>query len=289
MMGRSMEAPANSAAPTTAPRPLRRWTAEAGAVDLSELWAYRELLLFLVWRELKIRYKQTLLGGAWAILQPLLGMVVFSVFFGRLAKMPSDGAPYAPFAYAGLWMWTYFATAVTGASQSLVAQQYLLTKVYFPRLHAPLAACLTPLVDLGVASLVLVPLLLASGIAPTWRLLLLPVIALGALVAALGVGLILAAVNVTFRDVRYALPFFVQVWLFATPVAYPASIVPAAWRPLYGLNPMVGVIEATRWAILDGPAPEPLTLACSAGVALVALVIGVCVFSRAEGRFADVV
>lgn len=259
------------------------------SLDLSELWTYRELLCFLVWRDLKVRYRQTILGAMWAILQPVLTMVVFSFLFGRLAKIPSDGIPYPVFAYTGLLPWQLFAHALTESGNSIVAHQQLITKVYFPRLVIPIAAVLSGLVDTAIASVVLVLLMLHYGIVPTVAALALPFWMLLAIGAALGVGLWLAALNVQYRDVRYTLPFLTQVWLFLTPIAYPASLVPEPWRPFYGLNPMAGVVEGFRWSLLGtGQAPTTL-LAVSVGVVLVVLIGGLWYFKRLERSFADVV
>ena len=258
-------------------------------IDLSGLWQHRELLYFLTWRDLKVRYRQTLLGAAWAVIQPLVTMVVFSVIFGRIVMIPSDGVPYPVFALAALVPWTFFANGVTQAANSLVGSQNLLKKVYFPRLVIPIAAVLTGTVDLAIAGVVLLALMLAFGIAPTlagvW---IAPLVAL-AFVTALGVGVWLAALNVRYRDVRYVVPFLLQVWLFATPIAYPSSLLDEPWRTLYALNPMVGVVEGTRWALLStATAPGPLILV-SGAVALLLLVSGSAYFRHVEGTFADVV
>ncbi len=272
-----------------APPLLRLSARSAGAfARLSEVWEHRELLLFLTWRDLRVRYKQTALGAAWALLQPLLTMLVFSVFFGALARMPSDGVPYPVFAYCGLLPWQLFAFALTGAAQSLTANERLVTKVYFPRLILPLAAVLAGLVDFAVAFALLVPLMLAYGVRPGAAVATLPLFVALLLVTAVGVGLGLGALNVRFRDVRHALPFLTQLWLFATPIAYPASLVPERFRALMGLNPMAGVVEGFRWALLGAPAPGPL-LWLSAGVALVGLAAGLFYFLRVERSFADVI
>lgn len=261
----------------------------AVALELGEVWRYRELLYFLVWRDLKVRYRQTVLGAVWAVLQPFVTMVVFSVVFGRLAGVPSDGVPYPVFAFAALVPWTFFATGIAQSANSLVGSQSLLKRVYFPRLVIPIAAVAVGLVDLAIAGVVLLGLMLVFGIAPSLTLLwALPLLVL-AFATALGVGLWLSALNVRFRDVRYIVPFLVQVWLFATPVAYPASLVDEPWRTLYALNPMVGVVEGFRWALLGtDTAPGPLVVV-SGLVAVVVLVSGAVYFRRAEGRFADVV
>lgn len=258
------------------------------AIDLGELWRYRDLLYFLTRREVAIRYKQTVLGSAWAILQPLLSMVVFTVFLGRLAKVPSDGIPYPVFSYLGLLPWTLFSGALTRASQSLVGNANLLSKVYFPRVLIPLAATLSALVDFAIAALVLLGLMAWYHIAPApSSLLVVPLVALIAL-AATGVGLWLAALNVQYRDVQHAVPFLVQIWMFATPVVFPASLIPARYRLLFALNPMTGVIEAFRSSVLGRPF-DWQALASSCAVIAVLTVIGIWRFRRTEKVFADVV
>jgi lipopolysaccharide transport system permease protein len=258
---------------------------------LAAVWAYRELLYFFVWRDIKVRYKQTLLGVAWAILQPLLAMVVFTVFFGRLAGIDQEtgGVPYPVFAYAALLPWTYFANSLSECASSLVGAQHLVTRIYFPRLLLPLSGTLSGLVDLAIAFVVLIGMILWYGIELTWGLAFLPVFVMLAMMTALGVGLWLAALNVKYRDVQYTLPFLTQLWLFITPVAYPVSIVPESVRWLYGLNPMVGVVEGFRWALTGTTTPEWGAIAAS-GVVMTALMIsGMTYFSRAERTFADVV
>jgi lipopolysaccharide transport system permease protein len=258
---------------------------------LGAVWAYRELLYFFVWRDIKVRYKQTLLGVAWAILQPLLAMVVFTVFFGRLAGIAQEtgGVPYPVFVYAALLPWTYFANSLSECASSLVGAQHLVTRIYFPRLLLPLSGTLSGLVDLAIAFVVLVGMVLWYGIELTWGLAFLPVFVLLAMLTALGVGLWLAALNVKYRDVQYTLPFITQLWLFITPVAYPVSIVPESVRWLYGLNPMVGVVEGFRWALIGTTTPEWGAIAASAVVMTALLVSGIAYFSRAERTFADVV
>jgi lipopolysaccharide transport system permease protein len=258
-------------------------------VNLRDVWAYRELLYFLIWRDVKVRYKQTVLGAAWAILQPVMTMAVFSVFFGRLAKMPSDGIPYPVFAFAALLPWQLFAYALTESSNSLIGSQHLITKVYFPRLVIPLAAVLAGLVDFGIAFGVLIALMWYYGIVPTGAIVLLPLFVLLAIATALAVGLWLSSLNVKYRDVRYTIPFLTQFWLFATPVAYPSSLVPEHWRPLFGLNPMAGVVEGFRWALL-GQAQGPGTLlAVSVAAVVVLLIGGLAYFRQMETTFADLV
>ncbi len=275
----------NPPVPVTVIRPSRGWV----ALKLRELWEYRELLYFLAWRDVSVRYKQTVLGAAWAIIQPFFTMIVFSIFFGRLAEIPSDGVPYPVFSYTALLPWQYFSTAMTNSSNSLVGSANLLSKVYFPRLVIPIASILPAVVDFVIAFVVLLALMLFYGIMPTWNVIWLPLFLLLALVTALGVGLWLSAMNVQYRDIRYTVPFLIQFWMFASPVAYPSSMVPERWRALYALNPMVGVIEGFRWALLGtNTAPGPL-VAVSAVMALVLLVSGAFYFRRMEKTFADVV
>jgi lipopolysaccharide transport system permease protein len=254
---------------------------------LAELWTYRELLYFLVWRDVKVRYKQTVLGVGWAIIQPVMAMGVFTIFFGRLARVPSDGLPYPVFSLAGLVPWTYFAAAVTSGSTSLASYQHIISKVYFPRLLIPLAAVLTPLVDFGVAFVVLLAVDVWYGVVPGAAIVWLPALMLLAAGTAFGASVWLSALSVRYRDIRYVVPFAVQLWLFATPVAYPASLVPEKWRALYGLNPMAGTVEGFRWALAGGPSPGLMTL-FSAVAVLLALVTGVIYFRRAERTFADI-
>jgi lipopolysaccharide transport system permease protein len=256
---------------------------------LPDLWRGRELLYFFAWRDAKVRYAQALLGVAWALLQPLLMMAIFSVFLGRLAKVPSDGIPYPLFAMAGLLPWTFFANAVGSSTNSLVNSATLVSRVYFPRLLLPFAALLSWLPDLAIASLVLLVMMLVYGIAPPVTVLLLPLLAVLALLAAASVGVFLAALNVAYRDVRYAMPFVIQLWLFATPVVYPASLVPDRVRLLFGLNPMTGVVEGFRWAFLrSGPLPWGL-MGVSALTSVGLLVAGTYYFRRVEHRFADLI
>ncbi len=274
-----------SSAPSTVIRPSAGWA----PLRFRELWEYRELLYFLIWRDIKVRYKQAALGAAWAIIQPFFTMVVFSVFFGLLARLPSDGVPYPVFAYCALVPWSYFATSLSQAGNSLVDHQRLITKVYFPRLLIPSGAVIAGLVDLAIAFVVLLGMLLFYGITPTPRVLALPVFVLLATLTSLGVGLWLSALNVRYRDVRYTIPFLIQVWLFLTPVAYPSSLVPEPWRPLYGINPMVGVVEGFRWALLGTTDPPGAMLLVSAAAVLVVVFGGLFYFHRVERAFADVV
>jgi lipopolysaccharide transport system permease protein len=259
------------------------------SLRLGELWAYRELLYFFVWRDIKIRYKQTVIGAAWALLQPFLTMLVFTLFFGRLAKLPTNGLPYPIFYYCALLPWTYFATSLQNATNVVVEQQRLVTKIYFPRLVLPISAVLAGLVDFGVAFSILVALMVYYHISPGGSVLLLPGFLLLALLTALGFGLWLSTLNAMYRDVRYIVPFLIQFWMFASPVAYSTSLVPERWRWAYGLNPMAGVIEGFRWALTGkGLAPGPLCLASGCGVAIV-LLGGLFYFRRMEGTVADVV
>ena len=259
----------------------------ASRLNARELWEFRELLYFMVWRDAKVRYKQTVLGAAWAILQPVMTTAVFALFFGRLAGVPSDGQPYALFAFVALVPWTYFATALSSGAQSLVGGQHLIAKVYFPRLIIPIASVITPMLDFAVAFAMLIPVLLWFGYVPALAALALPAFIVLAVASALAASLWCAVLNVEYRDVRYVLPFALQFWMFATPIAYPASLVPERWRVLYGLNPMASVVEGFRWALLGSPAPGPMVFV-SAAVVVVALVGGVAYFRRMEGTFADV-
>jgi lipopolysaccharide transport system permease protein len=259
-------------------------------LDLREIWQYWELLYFLVWREVKVRYKQTVIGATWAIVQPLMTMVIFTIVFGRFAKIPSDGLPYPIFAYTALLPWTFFAQALTRSGGSLVSSANLVTKVYFPRLMIPLAAVFAPIVDFFVAFLVLIGMMVWYGITPTWGgLVALPFLILLAITTALGVSLWLSPLNVRYRDVGHTLPFISQFWMYASPVVYPVSLVPEKWQLLYSLNPMVGVIEGFRWALLGKESPNFMAMAISAAVVLGILAGGLIFFKKMEGTFADVV
>jgi lipopolysaccharide transport system permease protein len=272
-------------------RPPHGWQ----PVNLAELWRYRELLWFLAVRDVMVRYKQTALGVAWAVLQPLFTMIVFSIFFGKLGGLPSDGLPYPLFALCALLPWQLFAYALTQSSNSVVAEQRLITKVYFPRLIVPVSSVLSGLVDFGIAFVLLLGMMAAYQLTGACQLALgvpllaLPLFVLFAVAAALAVGLWLAALNVQYRDFRYTIPFLTQFWMFASPVAYPSSLVPEAWRPLYGLNPMAGVIEGFRWALLGNANPSWGLLAVSAAATAVLLTGGLFYFRRMEKTFADVV
>ena len=258
-------------------------------VNLHEVWEYRELLYFLTWRDIKVRYKQTMIGAAWAIIQPFFMMVVFSLFFGHLAKIPSDGIPYPIFVYCALLPWQLFAHALGESSNSLVANERLITKVYFPRLVIPIAAVCGGLVDFAISFVVLLGLMAYYGVVPGVAIVTLPLFVVLAVLTALAVGLWLSALNVQYRDVRYTLGFLSQVWLFATPVAYPSSLVPVPWRALYGLNPMAGVVEGFRWALLGKAEPPGILLGVSTAVVLLILVGGLHYFTRMEEAFADLV
>ena len=274
-----------SSIPSSQIEPATRWP----SIDLRELWQYRELLYFLTWRDIKVRYKQTVLGAAWAVIQPLFIMMIFSLFFGRLAGVPSEGLPYPVFTFCALLPWQLFAHALTESSNSLVGSQNLITKVYFPRLVVPISAVLGGLADFAIAFVILLGMLFLYGIVPGWQIVALPGLVLLAVMTALGVGLWLSALNVQYRDVRYTINFLVQFWLFATPVAYPSSIVPVKWRALYGLNPMVGVVDGFRWALTGRPESPGVVLLVSVIVVSVLLVSGLYYFRRLEQQFADIV
>jgi len=267
-------------------------TRGVAALQLRALWEHRELLGFLVWRDVKVRYKQTALGVTWIILQPLVSMVIFTLLFGYLLQAPSDGAPYAVFAYAGLLPWNYFAASLTRSSQSLVGSANLITKVYFPRLVIPISGVLSGLVDFGVASLVLAGLMVVYRIPPTANILWLPVFLLLALGTALGFGLWLGALNVRYRDVNYLTPFVVQTWMYLTPVVYSVTLVPERFRWLLALNPMTGVVSGFRWALLGGvmeTEPPGMLFGVSVVIALVVLVGGAIFFRSTERTFADII
>jgi lipopolysaccharide transport system permease protein len=265
--------------------PSRGWV----SLKLGELWQYRELLLFLVWRDFKVRYKQASLGVAWAMLQPLMTMVIFSVIFGELARLPSEGIPYPVFSYAALLPWQLFSGALTRSGSSLVGNATLLTKVYFPRLIIPLSATIGGLVDFGISFLVLLGLMFYYKIVPGWAILWVPLLIVFTLVTALSVGLWLSALNVEYRDVQHVIPFIIQAWMYASPVAYSAELIPSGpWRFVYGVNPVAGVIQSFRWALLGAKPPGELMLV-SVGVVVVLLITGLYYFRRMEKVFADVV
>jgi lipopolysaccharide transport system permease protein len=265
--------------------PSRGWI----ALQLGSLWEYRELLYFLVWRDVKVRYKQTVLGVMWAVLQPFMTMVVFSIFFGQLGQMPSDGLPYPIFTYTALLPWQLFASSLAASGNSLVVNQELVTKVYFPRLVIPLSAVFVGLVDFSVSFVILLGLMMYYGITPTVAVVFVPLFVLLALAAALAVGVWLAALNVQYRDVQYTIPFLTQFWLFLTPIAYPSSLVPEQWRMLYSVNPMVGVVDGFRWALLGQTTPPETSTVVSLLVTSILLLGGLVYFRRMERSFADVV
>jgi lipopolysaccharide transport system permease protein len=282
-------------------RPSEAWRADEVSVvhiepskgwislGLRELWRYRELMYFLVWRDIKVRYKQTVLGALWAIIQPFSTMVVFSLFFGKLANMPSDGIPYPIFAYSALVPWTFFANGVNKSSNSLVGGSNLIKKVYFPRLVMPLSGVFSGIVDFVLAFIVLLGMMLYFGLVPTWNVVWLPALFLLAVFTSVAVGLWLSAMSVRFRDVQFMTGFLIQLWLFATPIVYPSSLLTEPWRTLYGINPMAGVVEGFRWALLGtGTAPGPIIIV-STLVVVILLVSGAFCFRRMEKTFADVV
>ncbi len=258
------------------------------ALELRDLWRYRELLYFLTWRDVKVRYKQTVLGAAWAILQPVLTMIIFSIIFGQLAKLPSEGIPYPIFTYTALLPWQLFAFALTNSSNSLVGSQNLVSKVYFPRLVIPIASVLPGMVDFAISFVVLIGMMFYFQIPLTVRVLVLPAFLLLALLTALGIGLWLSALNVEYRDIRYVVPFLTLFWQYATPVAYSSSLIPERWRLLYGLNPMTGVVEGFRWALL-GKGDVGGLLWISLVIILVLVATGLFYFKRMEASFADVI
>ncbi len=265
--------------------PFRGWV----SLKIDEIWAFRELLYFLAWRDVKVRYKQTLLGAAWAIIQPFSAMIIFSLFFGKLAKVPSDGIPYPIFAYTALVPWVFFANGLSQSSNSLVGNATLITKVYFPRPIVPLSCIFSGILDFALSFLVLLGMMLFYRMPFTGRVLWVPFLLVLAVAAALGAGLWLSALNVQFRDVRYAIPFFVQAWMFASPIAYPSSLLNEPWRTVYGLNPMAGVVEGFRWALL-GTETAPLGVILASGLASLAILAGgVFYFRNMEESFADII
>lgn len=278
--------------PTTAPddlpvtiiTPPKKWV----PIDFKELWAYRELLYIFTWRDVKLRYKQTALGAAWAIIQPLFAMVIFTVIFGGFAKIPSEGVPYPLFSLAALLPWTLFAEGLSRSTLSMVQNQNILTKVYFPRLIMPLSGILSPLVDFCVSFSILVVMMAYYGFMPTVNVIFLPLFILFAVLTSLSVGIWLSALNVMYRDFQYTVPFLVQIWLYASPVVYPSSLLPEKWQVLYGLNPMAGVIEGFRWALL-GTNPPGAMMGVSLAVVLALLIAGIFYFRRVEQYYADIV
>jgi lipopolysaccharide transport system permease protein len=266
-------------------RPISGWV----RINYRDLWEYRELLYFLTWRDVKVRYKQTALGLAWVVLQPLFLMLIFTLFFGRLLQVPSDGVPYSIFTYTALLPWQLFSRALNEASVSLVANERIITKIYFPRVLVPLSAVLSNLVDFAIGLAALAGFMFLYGIQPGLPILALPLFVFLAVMAALGVSLWFAALNVTYRDVRYLLPFLTQIWMFATPIIYPLSVVPKAWRPLYSLNPMVGVVEGFRWSLIGKASSFEPMLGVSAVIVTAVFIGGIFYFHRAEQTFADVI
>src|SRR2546429_3928159 len=258
------------------------------ALNLLDIWQYRELLYFMVWRDVKVRYKQTVLGASWAVLQPLLTMIIFTIFFGRLAGIPSDNMPYPVFAYAALLPWTFFSNAVTASSNSLIGSSNLITKVYFPRMIIPSAAVGAGLVDFAIAFLVFLGLMVFYSVTPSVNMLMLPALLLLTTMLALGVGMWMSAMNVKYRDIRYALPFLMQIWMFASPIVYSTSLVPQKWQWLLALNPLTGIIDSFRAALLGRPF-NWLTLSSSLIITLIVLVYSAYSFRRVEKQFADII
>jgi len=276
---------------SVAPIPYIRLQPSKGWVSLKlrELWEYRELLYFLTWRDIKIRYKQTALGASWAVIQPVFTMIIFSIFFGKLAKIPSDGVPYPIFSFTALVPWTLFVYGLAQSSNSLVGSANLIRKVYFPRLVIPISSLLSGVADFLIAFLILVAMMLRYGVVPSINVVWIPFFVLLTLVTSLGIGLWLSALNVEYRDVKYVVPFLTQFWMFATPIAYPSSLLPQPWRTLYGLNPMAGVVEGFRWGLLGTKTHPGSILIVSSSTALLMLVSGALYFRRMERTFADVV
>ncbi len=258
-------------------------------LDLRELWEYRDLLYLFAWRDIKVRYKQTMVGASWAIIQPFIAMVVLTIFFGKLARVPSEGIPYPIFAYSALVPWTYFVNVLTQSSNSVVSNRAVITRVYFPRLIIPMTTVMTGFLDFAIAFAILLGMMLFYGVVPTMAFLTLPLFIILVIATALGIGLWLAALNVKYRDVGFTLPFLTQIWLFATPIAYPSSLVPERWRAIYGLNPMAGVVEGFRWALLGKTHPPTMLLAFSVIAVIVLLIGGLYFFRYKEDTFADVV
>ena len=260
------------------------------ALNLRDIWVYRELVFFMIWRDIKVRYKQTMLGAAWAVIQPLMTMIVFNFLFGKVAKVPTDGIPYPIFSYTALLPWGLFVTALNQASRSLTSNHNMITKVYFPRLVLPIASVLAGLVDFAIAFVILIGLMFYYKVTPAWNVLwALPFFLLLAIVTALGVALWLSAINVKYRDVNYALPFLTQFWLFITPVAYSASVISEKWQLVYSLNPMAGVVNGFRWALLGSGSGPDAALWVSAGISLLVLVSGLFYFRNMERTFADTI
>ena len=258
-------------------------------IGFEALWKYRELLYFLVWRDIKVRYKQTAIGTIWAVLQPLLTMMIFALVFGRFAKIPSDNVPYPIFAFAGLLPWTYFSQAISRSGMSLVGDANLIRKIYFPRMTIPMSSVISPLVDFALSLAILAVMMVWYRVTPSWAILASPLFMGLAVLTAFGTSLWLSALNVRYRDVGHAIPFLVQFWMYASPIVYPASIIPKAWRPFYNLNPMAGVAEGFRWGLLGKQAPDFLGISIGTAVTLILLMSGLVFFKRMERTFADVV
>lgn len=291
-----MSAPASPEAaialnPSAAPRPVALIQPSRGflRLNLGQVWEYRELLYFLVWRDVKVRYKQTAIGAIWAILQPLLTMMIFALIFGRFAKIPSDNVPYPIFAFAGLLPWTYFSQATSRSGMSLVGDANLIRKIYFPRLVIPLSSAVAPVIDFALSFGILLIMMVWYKVTPTWAVLSLPFFLCLSVFAALGTSLWLSALNVRYRDVTHAIPFLVQIWMYASPIVYPTSIIPKAWRPYYSLNPIAAVADGFRWGLLGKPTPDLQEIVLGSVVTLVMLVSGLIFFKRLERTFADVV
>ena len=271
--------------PITKIRPSRGLT----TLHLGELWEYRELIYFLVWRDIKVRYKQTAIGAAWVILQPLVTMLIFTIIFGLLIRVPSEGLPYSVFVYTALVPWSYFSEAISRGGVSLVANTNLISKVYFPRLVIPISAVVTPVIDFVLSFFILLGLITWFNIKPTWAIATLPILLLFTMVTALAVSFWFSAANVRYRDVSYTIPFLIQVWMFASPIVYPISIIPGKWRLLYSLNPLVGVVEGFRWALLGKQSPNFWAMGISAASLIVILLAGATYFKKMERSFADVI
>jgi lipopolysaccharide transport system permease protein len=280
-----------AAASTPTPRAVVEIVPDRGLfdLDLKTLWSYRELLIVLIMRDIQVLYKQAALGAAWAIIQPVFAAAIFTVVFGYFAHMPSDGIPYPVFAFAAVLPWTYFAEATRRASTGLVDDAELVRKVYFPRLIMPVAKVVTPMIDFAIAFFILLGMMLWFGIMPTWKLLVVPPLMLLAALLALSIGLWLGPINVRFRDIKYTLTFIIQIWMYASPIVYPLSMIPAQWKWLYSLNPMVGVIEGFRWAVFDRGSPDFVVTGISAGIITLLLVGGLIFFKRMERSFADLI
>jgi lipopolysaccharide transport system permease protein len=277
--------PPSKAAPTTVIE------SESGLLrlDLKAIWEYRDLLYFLVWRDVKVRYKQTVIGIGWVVIQPVMTMIVFSLIFGRVAKMPSDGLPYPLFAYSALLPWNLFASSLGRGGDSVVGSANLISKIYFPRLVLPIAAISSPLLDFSISFMFLIGLMLWFGTTPTWGIVFLPLFILLTMLTALAVALCLSALNVRYRDVGHAIPFLIQLWMFASPIAYPVSVIPERWRFVYGLNPMAGAIEGFRWALLGRQMPDLGVIGMSAVMVLLFLIPALIYFRQTERTFADII